>query len=230
MNLRVVKTVVGIAVGLGAFAAQSSRADMITYSLDNGNSQISGFSGPYGTVSVNLINPTTATITFNSTVENGNINLFGNVYANVEASSWSVSGIAGSNIGTGFKTPLSFTSVNNPGNVDGRGSFNLEIENQTGDGFSSAENTVSFTLTDKSGTWADAASVLFANGNENFLAAHTFITLNPPNVSNGAIVTGYSGSDTTIPNSHVPDGGSTAILLGSGMLGLGWLRARFSRK
>jgi hypothetical protein len=32
------------------------------------------------------------------------------------------------------------------------------------------------------------------------------------------------------PASPVPDGGSTAMLMGSAMLGLGWLRARFARK
>jgi len=52
-------------------------ADTFTSTLDTGNSAISGFTGPYGSVSVDLTSSTTATITFTSLTNAGNIYLFG---------------------------------------------------------------------------------------------------------------------------------------------------------
>lgn len=230
MKSRVVKAAAVIAVGFSAFVAQPTRATM-TYNLDNSNFSSPYNTGPFGTVTVNLLDPTQATITFNSSVVGSDINLFGNVYANINATTFSVaSAISASNTGSGFSAGPYSSQINNPpSNVDGRGAFNLEIADGSNDGFPSTSTTISFTVTDVSGTWSSASSVLYANANGNYLAAHTFITENPPLKSDGAIVTGYSASDTYTSNSHVPDGGSTAVLLGSALLGLGWVRVRFSK-
>jgi hypothetical protein len=55
------------------------------------------------------------------------------------------------------------------GNEDGFGSFNQRFTLQTG---ANKEDTISFTLTDISGTWASAADVLVNNSSGFAVAAH----------------------------------------------------------
>jgi len=119
--------------------------------LDTGNSAISGFTGPYGSVSVDLTSSTTATITFTSLTNAGNIYLFGDdgsVDININATSWTLGTITGSNAGTGF-TPGPY-SDGGSGNVDGFGVFNQTINSF--DGFTHSSDTISFDVTDTSGT------------------------------------------------------------------------------
>jgi len=213
------------AIGAVAIVMSAGSARALTYTLATGNSAISGYSGPYGTVDVNLTDSTHATITFTSTVVNGNINLFGDggtVGVNVNATSWTIGSFSASNAGTGF-TPGPLSSGGS-GNEDGFGVFNQKIDSF--DGYTHSSDTVSFVLTDTSGTWASAANVLVANADGNTVAAHIFITSSPANASNGALVTGFatdSGSTT------VPDGGTTAALLGFVFVGLAVVRAKFAR-
>lgn len=219
------RTKFGITAGLSLLTLTAARADMISYNLDNGNSMVSGYSQPYGVVTVDLTDATHATITFTSDVENGNIYLFGAASAvdvNVNATSWTIGPITGSNAGTGFSA--SSLTDGGSGNVDGRGSFNETI-NSAG-GFTTSSDTVTFTLTDTSGTWANALNVLTANLNGNYVAAHIMVTSDPANASNGANVTGYAGGDTPGTPNSVPDGGSTVILLGSALAALGWVRRK----
>jgi hypothetical protein len=170
---------------MGIWATPQANADIIDFDLGAGNSAISGFSGPYAQVEVNLTSSTTATITFTSLTSGGNIYLMGDggtVGVNVNAASWSVSGLSSSNGGTGF----SASQIANAGakNEDGFGSFNQTFDSF--DGFTHSSDTVSFTLTDTSGTWSSASSVLTG------AAAHIFVTSSPANASNGALVTGFA--------------------------------------
>ena len=76
----------------------SAMADSITYTIDNPGSALSGFAGPYATVTVNLIDSTNATITFDSSTTAGITFLMGASQVadvNVNATSWSVSGLSG---------------------------------------------------------------------------------------------------------------------------------------
>jgi len=206
--------------GLGL---QQAKADTI-YDLSVGNTAISGFPGPYGTVDVHLVDPTTATITFASLTNGGNIYLFGGVNSvdvNVNATSWTISGITGSNSGTGF-SPGPF-SDGGSGNVDGFGIMNQTVNSF--DGFTHSADTVSFTLTNTSGTWASDAAVLIANSNGSLAAAHIFVTAFPADASNGAIATGFAANG----GARVPDGGTTVMLLGAGLTGLGLVRRLVKR-
>src|SRR5580765_6234814 len=75
------------------------------YDLNLGNSALSGFTGPFGFVDVKLISSTMSTITFTSNTVGGNIYLFGDggtAGVNVNATSWTLGSITGSNAGTGF--------------------------------------------------------------------------------------------------------------------------------
>ena len=214
-----IKYIAAVLMALVGLGLQQAKADTFISSLNQGNSAISSFTGPYGTVTITLVNSTTATVTFTSNTVAGNTYLFGDggsVALNVNATTFSATGITGTNAGTGF-TPGPF-SVGS-GNEDGFGSFNLRISSF--DGFTHSSDTITFTLTNTSGTWASAADVLIANADGFDAAAHIFVTTSPANASNSALATGFAGEGA---QGNVPDGGTTVMLLGAALGALGMAR------
>jgi hypothetical protein len=206
-------------------AINAAWADTFSFTLGTPNSAISGYTGPYEQVTVTTsgANATTATITFTSLTSGGNIYLMGDgssVAVNVNATSFTLGTVTGSNSGTGF-TATTFTNAGS-GNVNGFGSFNLNINSF--DGFSNSSSTISFTLTDNSGTWASAADVLAANANGSLAAAHVFVTSSPANVNNGALATGFAsnGIETPLPGALALFG---SVLFG-GLGAATWRRRR----
>jgi hypothetical protein len=197
--------------------------------LTEPNAAISGFTGPYGEMTIVLTTATTATVTFTSDTADGNTYLFGNgtsAGVNVNASSFTITGISGSNGGTGF-TPGPYTAVNPPGtsNVSEFGLFNGVI-NSFG-GYTHASDTISFTLTNTGGTWASASDVLVANAQGYDAVAHIFVcegTGTDCNASTDALATGFAGEGGVgVP---VPEP-SALLLLGiglGGMAALNWRR------
>jgi hypothetical protein len=201
--------------------APIASADVISFDLGTGNSAISGYTGPYATVEVDRTSTTVATITFTSLMNSGNIYLLGDggsVAVNVNAASWTLGSITGSNAGSGF-TPGPWSN-GGAGNEDGFGSFNQTINSF--DGFTHSSDKIQFTLTNTSGTWADASQVLTGNTLGNIAAAHIFVTSSPAMASNGASATGFAAGD----GKPVPDGGVTLMLLGGALVGLETLRRR----
>jgi VPDSG-CTERM motif len=214
-KIKYIAAVLMAIVGMGL-----QQADAFTSQLNQGNTALNGFTGPFGTVTINLVNSTTATVTFTSNTVAGNIYLFGDgssVALNVNATTFAVSGISGSNAGTGF-TPGPWTSIG-AGTVDGFGAFNMRI--RSFDGFTHSSDTISFTLTNSSGTWASDADVLAFNADGFDAAAHIFVTTSPANASNSALVTGFAGEGR---EGQVPDGGTTVMLLGAALGALGMAR------
>jgi hypothetical protein len=205
-------------------SSATSFADFITYNLGQGNAQVSGFPAPYGTVQVNLTDSTHATITFtaNPNPPGGAVYRFGDgqsIDVNVNAGSWTVSNLMitdGASTGT-----LSIASPQPSGNVDGFGNFNQRFDDTTGGAtpFVSA----SFVLTDTSGTWANASSVLADNGNGFHAAAHVFAYSSPTDTS--ATVTGFATDSGTI--SSVPEPATIVTLATALPIGLLALRRRF---
>ena len=76
------------------------------------------------------------------------------------------------------------------------------------------------TNTDGANPWASDADVLAFNTNGFDAAAHVFST------SSGK--TGFA-AESGGGNTHIPDGGTTAALLGLGLVGLAGLRAKFGK-
>jgi hypothetical protein len=213
-----IKYIAAVLIAIAGLGLQQAKADTFSFNLSAGNPAISGFTGPYATVTVNRTSTTTATITFTSLTAAGNIYLMGDgssVAVNVNASSFTLGTITGSNAGTGF-TPGPWSNSGS-GNVDGWGVLNQTITSF--DGFTHSSDTISFTLTNTSGTWGTAAQVLIANANGVFAAAHIFVTASPANGTNGALATGFAANGGAV---QTPDGGTTVMLLGAalGMLGM----------
>lgn len=207
-----------LVVLLGSIACMSAvlPASAIQYTIDVGNSDISPYPGPYGTVDVQLNDATHALVTFTGAMSGGDTYIFG------AAQALDVNVNATGGLNTGFSVG-SFTGMSSPspgsGNVSQFGSFNLAIDNF--DGFTHAGSPMSFILTDLTGTWATDADVLSLNNKGSLAAAHIFVI--DPTGDN--VQTGYAGNGAA----RVPDGGATVWLLGSALAGLGMLRRKLGK-
>ncbi len=217
-----IRYIAALLIAVALVGLQQAKADTFSFNLGVGNPAISGYPGPYVSVTVNRTNSSHATITFTSLTAAGNIYLMGDgssVAVNVNATSWTLSNVTGSNSGTGF-TPGPYTNGGS-GNVDGFGVFNQTINSF--DGFGHSSSTIRFTLTNTSGSWVNAAAVLAANSGGSLAAAHIFVTVSPANAANGALSTGFAAN-----GGQVPDGGTTVMLLGVALGALGMVR-RYAR-
>src|SRR5262245_12996951 len=195
-------------------------AAVTVYDIDTPNSSISGFTGPYGTATVDLLNSTQASITFDSLTNGGFQYLMGGgqvVDVNVNAGSWTVSSIAWTN----YNLDGAVTDGGS-NNADGWGNFNQTFDSF--DGFTNSKTEISFLLTNTSGTWANSGSVLTANADGHTVAMHAFAccTLD----SQGALAAAATGFATNA----IPEPETYAMMLvGFSLLGFVARRRRQSQ-
>lgn len=205
---------------LGVVAVPDALADSVTYDLTTQNGALAG-SGPYEQITIDLTSSTTATVTFNSLDTNGYTYLMasnGAADINVNAATWTLSGISATNSLAGF-TAGSFSDDGSK-NISAFGIFNQTLK---GGGFTSSATEISFTLTDTSGTWASAANVTTPNASGQILAAHGFECKDPCTPAEGAANTGYVSGATLVPE---PSSSSLIGALSVGLLGFGFFRRR----
>ncbi len=187
------------------------------------NAALSAYTGPYATADIHLVDSTHATVTFTSLTNGGNIYLMGDggsVALNVNGA-FSVASVTGTNSISGF-TPGPYTQAS--GSEDGFGKFNLQEDSD--DGFTNTATTITVSLTAISGnSWASESNVLTANANGSLAAVHAFVCAEPGcSTTSGALTTGYAADGGT----SVSEPG-TLMLLGSGLVGFGYLTVRRRR-
>ena len=222
MNLR--KPLVSV-VALAALSFGRPASATLIFDLDTGNAALSGFTGPFASVSVERTDATHATISFTSLIKSGNIYLLGDggsVAVNINAASWTLGSLTGSNAGTGF-TPGPY-SDGGSGTEDGWGDFNQTINSF--DGYTHSSDFISFVLTNTSGTWGADGDVLTANADGHRAAAHIFVTSHPADASNGAVATGFATDGVPPPPPiRIPEPGSV-VLMGFTLVGLSLIRRK----
>ncbi len=197
---------VALLLNISAFCASPVLADSISFDLSVPNSALSGFTGPYAKVEVDLTGATTATITF--TPYDG--------YAIGDGQSVDVNVNGAFTVGDPTITaPGSFKQFDNGSEADGFGKFNLVID--LNDGATHTTDLVRFDLTLTSGSWSYPSDVLVPNSDNYLAAAHIFVCDVP--CQDGAATTGFAANDAPVPEP------ATLVLLSAGLAwaaGLGW--------
>jgi hypothetical protein len=207
---------------LGLLITANAWADL-TFDIGIPNAALSPYPSPYATVDISLTDSTHATVTFtglsgvpyDSTTLNYLLGDGNSAALNVNASSFSVGNFSwgGGNGSTAF-------SSGGAGNVSDFGNFNLTITDF--DGYTSAVTSLTFTLTNTGGgTWTTVNDVLTPDNNGYLAAGHIYIQ--DTSDTTNALVTGFAGNGTRVPEP------STLLLLGAGLLGVGFVRRRFKK-
>ena len=219
------KKILLAAVAAMALGWAGTAAPTTVLNLGEGNSDIIGYPGPYGNVTINLLDSTHATVVFASDNVGANDFFFidsGIADVNVNATSFSLSNL----VTNGLGSPT--IGGGGSGNVDGAGSFNEVIDQH--DGFGSRATTISFELTNLGGTWGSDALVLTPDNNGFEAAAHVAVCPNTAanyycGAGSSAIATGYAANGPTgVP---VPEPATWALMIiGVGAIGAFMRRQR----
>ncbi|MHB1937263.1 MAG: hypothetical protein ACYCOR_11840 [Acidobacteriaceae bacterium] len=191
----------------GLLAAGVARADSITYDIGVGNTAISGYPGPYGTLDVSVTGGD-ATFTLTGLTQSSYTYLFGGegvLGLNLSNTDVTLTGLSwtGGNGSTAIKTDGS-------GNLSSFGTFDYLLKDHGG--FPEAVSSLTFTLDPITGMFTSAASVLTPNSKGYLAAGHVFVSGDD---CTGACATGYAANSPTTPVIPEPP---SLVLLGTGLL------------
>jgi hypothetical protein len=195
-----------------AMLAGLSGPALATFSFDIGtpNTAIAPYPGPYVHVDITLIDATHASVAATSLTSGAFTYLMG------DGSTFGLNTTGAVSVGTIIGTPATHGAYTlASGNVSAFGNFNFVID--TFDGFNDTSDSLSFTLTLLSGSWASDADVVTANEKGFFGEAHIFVA--SPNCT-GACATGFAGNGGGTPVQENPEPGILS-LLGIGLLAVG---------
>lgn len=215
-----------------AMTASLASADTVL-SLNQPNSTLSSYPGPFGSVDISLTDSTHATVTFTAQGVSGSYYyLFGDgnsIDLNANASSFtaSITGTAANGGVVGFNS-------GSAQNVSTFGLFNLSYDNDQGGangnpGHYLTSATVS--LHNLSGSWATSDDVLKLTNQGYYAAVHSYVYDSSDSTSHRptALNTGFVG-DGGIQTLVVPEPTSIVIALtGIGALGVGRMTRRLRR-
>jgi VPDSG-CTERM motif len=213
--MKKLKYLAAILIGIAGLGLQQATAvDIIDNTpfvsiLTSSNGEGAGI---YGTVTVDSLDVTTqtATITFQANTAGGFFFVDGNI-VDVNLTGNSATLVSGSVIES--PTP-DFSSVQYNAQVDGFGQFTVVLNNSAAN---FQESTITFQVTNTSGTlWTSTSNVLAFNSSGFDAAAH-YID------NNHAVPNTFFAAEGTAGH-VVPDGGTTVMLLGIGLSVLGMAR------
>lgn len=206
------------------FAAPIAHADFI-FDISGPNSALSAYTGPYGQVDVDLIDPSDAAITFTALDSGGNTYLFsgsGAVAVNIDAASFRLTGFTASNSLPGFSPARLSDAGARQESAFGR--FNQALDGLGG--FSTASTEITLDIADLSGTWSSAEDVLTANSEGYSAALHAFVCADPCTGSSSNPTSGFAGSGDPVA---VPEPASLAVF-GSALLAMGMIGTMYRRR